>query len=157
MIEVLINNETGFQCDEAQLRKVVTAILADHDIADAEVSLAIIDDSTMHVLNRDHLQHDYPTDVLSFLLELTDGYLDGEVVVSHETAATVAPEYDWPAESELLLYFVHGTLHLVGYDDHSDDDRRAMRERESHYLRLVGVEPPSGHHSRVLQQGEASA
>ena len=69
MIEVLINNETGFQCDEAQLRKVVTAILADHDIADAEVSLAIIDDSTMHVLNRDHLQHDYPTDVLRQALE----------------------------------------------------------------------------------------
>lgn len=157
MIEVLINNETGFQCDEGQLRQVVTAILTDHGVAEAEVSLAIIDDTTMHALNRDHLQHDYPTDVLSFLLEHNDDYLDGEVVVSHETAALIAPEYGWSAESELLLYFVHGTLHLVGYDDHNDADRAAMRERESHYLRLVGVDPPAGHESRVLQQGEASA
>lgn len=153
MIEVLINNEMEFDIPTDSLEKVVRMIVADHGYRDSEISLAVIDDESILKLNREHLQHDYPTDVLSFVLE-NEGTLEGEVIVSADTASAVAPEYDWPAKSEMLLYFIHGTLHLVGYDDHAPEARQKMREKEAHYLRSVGLEPPRGHEDRSLKNQE---
>ncbi len=157
MIEILLNNEIGFEFPESKLTDVVREILLDHQVESGEVSLAVIDDSTMHELNRQHLDHDYPTDVLSFVLEQDGSYLEGEVIVSCDTATTIAPEYGWKATDELLLYFIHGCLHLVGYDDHSDVDRAAMRQQEAEYLKRANVALPAKHFDRVLRNGENSA
>jgi probable rRNA maturation factor len=109
---------------------------------DAEVSLAVVDDPTIHELNRRYLGHDYPTDVLSFLLS-DDGArrLEGEVVVSADTAARSAEQFGWTAGDELLLYVIHGTLHLAGYDDQSPDDLARMRDRERTHLAAFGLQP----------------
>ena len=100
-----------------------------------------MDDQSIHTLNRRYLGHDSPTDVLSFLLEKVDDYLEGEVIVSVQTAAARAPRYGWTTADELLLYTIHGVLHLVGYDDRQARARKRMRERESYYLTQFGVEP----------------
>ena len=155
MIEVLLNNDIAFPVP-ASLEPTVRAIMEDHGFHEGEVSLAIVDDPTMHQLNREPLQHDYPTDVLSFVLESAKPMLDGEVIVSCDTAQKVAPEYRWSAQNELLLYFIHGSLHLVGYDDHNDEDRAAMRATEAKYLVAAGVEPPHDHTKRVLATSEDS-
>jgi probable rRNA maturation factor len=157
MIEVLVNNEIGFDVPEPELVRVVRSILTDHDVERGEVSLAIIDDASMHALNREHLQHDYPTDVLSFLLGHSDRELDGEVIVSCETATRTALEYGWSARDELMLYFIHGCLHLVGYDDHRGVERAEMWNRESRYLLSVGIQYPKDHAAQVLRDQEASA
>ncbi len=156
MIEVQINNETEFDIPSESLRNVVRAIATDHGFTQGEISLAVIDDPSMHRLNREHLEHDYPTDVLSFVFEAEDS-LEGEVIVSADTAKKVAPEYAWPAESELLLYFIHGTLHLVGHDDHEDEARQVMRDKESHYLESIGIDAPKGHSDRTLQNPEGTS
>ena len=62
------------------------AILADAGISTGMVSVAVVDDPAIHRLNREFLQHDYPTDVLSFLLERDGEHLEGEVIVSSDTA-----------------------------------------------------------------------
>lgn len=157
MIEVMLNNEMEFDVPVDLLSTVVKKVVADHGYSTAEISLAVIDDPTMHELNRRHLQHDYPTDVLSFVLDDDGPFLEGEVVVSADTASAKAPEYDWPYQSELLLYFIHGTLHLVGYDDHTPEDRQEMRRKEVHYLRSIQIEPPANHASRVHTDRETSA
>lgn len=153
MIDIQLNNDIGFVIKEETLIAIVRSILTDHDVQRGEVSLAIIDDPTMHVLNRQHLQHDYPTDVLSFVLDDDSDAFEGEVIVSRDTALSMACEYQWSAEDEMLLYFVHGTLHLVGYDDHSDADRQTMRERETYYLNQVNIATPSDHASRMMGEG----
>ena len=96
----------------------------------------------MHQLNREHLNHDYPTDVLSFVLERSESSLDGEVIVSADTAIARAAEFHLPPEDELLLYVIHGTLHLVGYDDKEASNRALMREQESRYLAKFDVHLP---------------
>ncbi len=125
----------------ARLRHAAKTVLAGEGIASAELSLAVVDDATSHRLNRQFLSHDYPTDVLSFLLESDAGWLEGEVIVSADTAERVSGEYGWETEDELLLYVVHGVLHLVGYDDHAEPERQRMRRREAYYLRQLGLEP----------------
>ncbi len=73
--------------------------------------------------------------MLSFVLEQGEGFLDGEVVVSAETAQRAAPRFGWSAAEELLLYVIHGTLHLAGYDDATPgaagDDAHARRRSTS--------------------------
>lgn len=128
--------------DPARLRRAVRQILQDAGIASAEISLALVDDPTIHGLNRQYLAHDTPTDVISFVLDQEDGRLAGEVIVSTDTAATTAARLGWPAEDEVLLYVVHGTLHLVGHDDQDPQSLAAMRQAERHYLAAFGLEPP---------------
>ena len=132
-------NQNALQVDAARCERAARSILVDAGVDEARLSLAVVDDDTIHQLNRQFLDHDYPTDVLSFLLEREGNRLEGEVVVSADTAARVAMEIGWAAEDELLLYIIHGTLHLVGHDDATPQQRAAMREREAHYLAAFGL------------------
>jgi len=124
-----------------RLRAALAAVLAGGGVEQAEVSLAIVDDPTIHQLNRQYLNHDEPTDVLSFLFEREGSRLEGEIVVSRDTAARSAPAYGWRAEDELLLYVIHGGLHLVGFDDTTADAAAEMRRQEKHYLEPFGLQP----------------
>jgi probable rRNA maturation factor len=116
-------------------------VLGEAGIEAGEISIAIVDDARMHELNRQYLAHDYPTDVLSFVLERDEEAksLDGEIVVSADYAAREAPRYGWTASDELLLYVIHGALHLVGHDDQSPDSKAAMRAVETVVLARLGL------------------
>lgn len=128
--------------DRPRFRQAVKAVLQGEGISKAKICVAIVDDPQIHELNRRFLNHDEPTDVLSFALEQRSGYVEGEIVVSADTAASRAVEFNWPPEDELLLYVVHGTLHLAGYDDKTPELRGEMRRRERHYLGEFGLVPP---------------
>jgi probable rRNA maturation factor len=106
------------------------------------VNVAIVDDATIHGLNRRHLQHDYPTDVLSFPLEDSRDKLAGEIVVSAETAQREAAAYGWSGDEELCLYVVHGALHLAGLRDKTSAEKRAMRAAEERVLAELGLAAP---------------
>jgi len=148
----LADEQNRHPIDAARLQEAVQTILQDSSFRSAEVSIAVVDDPSIHELNRQYLNHDYPTDVLSFPLVEEGDHLEGQLIVSADTAATNATEYGWSAENELLLYVVHGTLHLVGYRDKSPADIEAMRAAEREYLRRLGVEIPD---SREAEQEDA--
>ena len=88
----LLNQQSRHPVNEAQLKEAATAVLQDSTFSSAAISLAVVDDETIHELNRRHLDHDWPTDVLSFVLEDDGDHLEGEVILSADTAATVANE-----------------------------------------------------------------
>jgi probable rRNA maturation factor len=134
------NRQTALSADIGRMRGAVAAVLEEEGLADAAINIALVDDPTIHDLNRRFLNHDEPTDVLSFVLDDADG-LEGDVIVSVETAIRSAAHYHWPAADELLLYVIHGTLHLVGYDDLDPVSRAEMRSREQHYLAALGLQP----------------
>jgi probable rRNA maturation factor len=126
--------------DRGRMREAVRAVLAGEDVANYEISLAFVDNPTIRRLNQRYLQHDEPTDVLSFpLSEANAARLAGELVLGVEVAIEQAASRGHDVQVELLLYVIHGLLHLCGYDDHDDDDRAAMRQRERHYLRQLGL------------------
>jgi probable rRNA maturation factor len=142
MLEVEISNEqASLTIDEERLTGVATQILTDAGFVTGSLSIAIVDDPTIHKLNAQYLQHDYPTDVLSFVLESTETSLEGQIIASADTAIRQADEYGWKAADELLLYVIHGTLHLVGHDDLDDESLAAMRVAEAKYLAPFGLKP----------------
>ena len=135
------NEQQVHAINHARLKKAVRLILKDAGIERGEISIAIVDDARMHALNRQYLQHDYPTDVLSFVLERDDEHksLDGEIIASADYAAREAPRYGWTTDDELLLYIIHGCLHLVGHDDQAAEAQTAMRVAERKYLAQFGL------------------
>jgi probable rRNA maturation factor len=128
--------------DGTRLKKAVRLILKDAGIKSAEISIAVVNDELMQELNRAYLQHDYPTDVLSFVLahDAQAQSLEGEIIASSEYAAAQAPRYGWSLNDELLLYVIHGCLHLVGHDDTTAPAKRVMRRAEKDYLHRLGLE-----------------
>ncbi len=134
------NRQVDVPIDARRLQAAVRAVLAGEQVSQARIGIAVVDNPKIHDVNRRFLQHDCPTDVISFVLNDEGEPLEGDLMVSAEMAATVAADYDWPADDELLLYVIHGTLHLVGYDDQCEADRREMRARETHYLNALGID-----------------
>ena len=114
-------------------------ILSDLGCPDSELSILIVDDEEIQVINRDYLQRDKPTNVISFAMqegeggELNPGLL-GDVVISADTAARDAAEVSKSFESELYFLLLHGVLHLLGYDHERGTEEEAMqmeaKERE---------------------------
>lgn len=143
--------------DQTELKTILRQVLRDEDVAAADISVAIVDNDTIWDLNQRYLCHDYPTDVLSFLLDVQrtvedDGSgvdrrrgfgksIDGELIVSAEMAIEMAEQYGWTARDEFVLYAVHGLLHLCGYDDLSDRERELMRSRERDVLKRWNLSP----------------
>src|SRR5262250_1870574 len=120
--------------DRMLMRQAVRAVLEGEGVNEAEISLAFVDNPTIHQLNKRYLNHDEPTDILTFpLSERGAKKLAGELVIGAEVAQAEATARGHDVAVELVLYVIHGLLHLCGFDDHDDEDVRAMRERERHY------------------------
>jgi probable rRNA maturation factor len=102
-------------------------------------------------LNKRYLQHDVATDVLAFdlkedvwnktrisrLSKKKKREIIGEIIISTERAMMQAKTYQTTYRKELLLYIIHGILHLQGYDDHGPRKTACMRLKENELLRLV--------------------
>lgn len=140
--KIEIADEQSQPLDPDPLIAAVKQILTDHEIVSSEVSIAVVDDPAIRSLNKQYLDHDFETDVISFVLDHDEevGSLSGQLIVSSDTANRMAGEFGGSMQDELLLYVVHGTLHLVGYDDKDPADAREMRVAEKRYLRSFGVE-----------------
>jgi probable rRNA maturation factor len=94
--------------------------------------VVIVDDLEIREINRDYLQRDKPTNVISFAMQEGEDAglhpeLLGDVIISADTAARDAREADLPFESELYFLLLHGILHLLGYDHERGTEEEAQR------------------------------
>ena len=124
--------------DDGGVRRAVEAALEHGGRAGIDLSVAMVDDPTLAGLHAQCLDDPSVTDVMSFLLGEGEDGAWGEVVVSVDRAREVAAERGLSWERELVLYAVHGTLHLCGFDDHEEADRVAMRAAEAVVLGELG-------------------
>jgi len=137
-----------------RLAELAERVLRDERVVEAEVVVAIVDDLEMTRLHVEFLQIDGSTDVLTFpllgdslkpwsgpleALRGADRRIGGEVVIGGDTARRVALELGTDAAEEVILYLVHGLLHLCGYDDRDELQRQQMRRREAEVLSLLEV------------------
>jgi probable rRNA maturation factor len=136
----LSDTQAHLEVDPGALETLARLTLAGEGVKRASVSVALVDDATIHALNRRHLGHDWPTDVLSFpLSEPGEEELTGALVISAQMAAATAREFGGDPWAELALYLVHGLLHLCGLDDQTPGERLRMRRREEEVLAAGGL------------------
>ena len=141
-IEVDVSLQHSIEVSVDRIENICQTILREHNWLSGEISVAIVDDPTIHELNRQYLNHDYETDVLSFVLDqdVQQRRLMGEIIISADTAKTVAVEVGVSTVDELLLYLIHGMLHLIGLDDKDGEARKEMRAAEEKYTAEFGIQ-----------------
>lgn len=131
-----INNLTDFAVDEKLFSTVAKKVLSGENRQTETLSLAFVDKEEIRKLNKEFRKKDKPTDVLSFELK-QENYL-GEIVICPEVVAENAKKYEVSIDSEILKVFVHGILHLCGYDhEKSEKEAEAMEAKEKFYLSKI--------------------
>ena len=116
-------------------REVVTEIGLQEKKKLGEICFIFVSEKEIIRINRDFLKHDYSTDVITFSnsVKLLVG---GDIFICPTVVFINAVNYESDNYTELLRVMVHGILHLTGYNDGTDDEKRIMREREDFYLAI---------------------
>ncbi len=86
-------------------------------------------------VNRDYLQHDYYTDIITFDQSEDEGKIEGDIFISVERVADNAGQLGVPTEQEMRRVLAHGLLHLCGYGDKTDEEVKLMRAKEEEWMR----------------------
>lgn len=98
-----------------------------------DISVIFCSDNYILDVNIKYLKHDYYTDIITF--DYCEGNrLSGDLFISVDSVRENAAFYGTEFADELNRVIVHGVLHLIGYDDHTEEDIAAMREKENYYL-----------------------
>ncbi len=150
-IDVVIATE-GWPDDAVEtVQRAARAVLAGFEDADdmGDISVALMDDASIRLLNRDYRNKDTATNVLSFPL---DGDADllppgetaplGDIAVALETVQREAVTEEKAFSDHLSHMIVHGTLHLLGYDHEMDDEAEEMEALEREVLATIGIADP---------------
>ena len=148
-IEVQIDEQFQALLRPEILQQAVLATLA-HQRVEGPIELGVVvsDDKALHELNRRYRGVDAPTDVLAFPDETRGPFVGapglprylGDIVISCERAQAQAAEAGHALQAELLLLVVHGVLHLLGYDDVTEEQRAQMWAVQAGILQALGVE-----------------
>ena len=160
-IDLSVETELSFDFDyEKVARDVIHAVLLNREFPyETEVSLSLVDDETIHEMNRDYREIDRATDVLSFpmhdfpapgdfsLLEEesdlmnpeTGEVLLGDIVISVDNVRAQAKEYGHSELREFSFLIAHSMLHLLGYDHMDDDEREEMESLQESILQGLDI------------------
>ena len=136
------NQQKKVRLNLPRIKKIASKILKLSKVSGAHLSIAFISNQKIKILNKQYLRHDYPTDVISFDFSEKKQrvkYLNGEILVSAEMAAQNARTFGTNAEQQIILYILHGTLHLLGYNDHTPNEIKQMRKTEEKLMSALKI------------------
>ncbi len=146
MISISVKNQQELvELDFASLKLAAKAVLEGEGVASAKITFAFFDDATIHAMNKRHLNHDEPTDVLTFPYSIRGAAkLEGDVAIGAGVGKAAAEERGHPVNHELCLYVIHACLHLCGYNDKKENDSAEMRSKERFYLAKLDLPDIAG-------------
>lgn len=141
-MEVQFINEHDWKVDSSQFKPYINLLKKEVSAVKGILNVIFVDDAYIQSLNRQYRKKDKPTDVLSFSYLNTPDFnegmgLIGEVYISIPTASRQAGDYNMTLEDELNKLFVHGFLHIFGYDHETDEEFEEMNAIEK---RVLGTE-----------------
>lgn len=119
----IANLQQAVEIDENMVYRLISFVLREEDIEEAEISIAFVDEEEIKKLNEEYRKIPEPTDVLAFLYEVTP-YIVGEIIVAPEYVERQARQYGVAFMKELTMLLIHGMLHLLGYE-HEKSSREA--------------------------------
>lgn len=136
------DEQIPFSLEEAQ--SLLRSIAAEENAGFEMVEVVYVNEKEIVEVNKEHLDRDYVTDIISFRYD--DGQENGLNTEIEGTLYCCAPriieqasEFDETLRSEFLRIFIHGILHLIGYEDSTPDEKKIMTDLENKYLTLAGA------------------
>ena len=119
-----IDNETELNIPQELIQKITESL------TNKDVDLLVVDNTTMKIINNEHRNIDKATDVLSFPFEDTPMAPLGSLVISADHVKEISAELSHSTDDEFCLLFIHGLLHLLGYDHETDNGEMRQKEKE---------------------------
>ncbi|WP_304199657.1 rRNA maturation RNase YbeY [Flavobacterium alvei] len=134
------NYETDFVLEnEEAIRVWISNVIGSENKKTGEINYIFCDDEYLLEINKEHLQHDYYTDIISF--DYTVGNeISGDMFISIDRVKENAQDFNVSFDEELKRVIVHGVLHYCGYKDKSEEDELLMRSKEDEKLAMFHVE-----------------
>ncbi|MDP4662758.1 MAG: rRNA maturation RNase YbeY [Salibacteraceae bacterium] len=137
ILEIFNQSEnSSFHLPEEKLLSTINQIYQDHQMSFEWINVILLNSDEHTTMNAQYLNHDYPTDILTFEFEEGEK-MNGELYLNVDVAQSNSTEYKVSLENELSRLIIHGALHLTGQGDHSDEERRQMKVLEDRYLKFI--------------------
>ncbi|MCA0458601.1 MAG: rRNA maturation RNase YbeY [Chloroflexi bacterium] len=144
--EIDVQNESGYLIHVPRLQAASRQVLSQHDVdPNTSLSVVFVDNDYIQNLNRQFREVDAPTDVLSFPADAPPVELDdeppyiGDLVIAYPYASAQAAREGHALDDSLSLLVVHGTLHLLGYDHDTPENRAEMWTAQDEALTALGI------------------
>ena len=126
--------QTGFPFNNRLKTKAwIKQIIADHGKICGNISYIFTDDEQVLNVNKQYLNHDYYTDIITFDYVEKD-IINGDIFISVDRVKDNAKMFNTTFDNELHRVIIHGVLHLLGFKDHSPKDEKIMRQKENESL-----------------------
>jgi len=131
-VKITISNLQKKPIYPLRTKKSILRALRGEGVKRGEITVTFVNDRLIKKLNQKYLRKNRATDVLAFDLA-GDKAVNGDIIVSADTALRNSRAYGTSAAYEQTLYAVHGCLHLLGYKDNNPGNAKIMRRKESSY------------------------
>jgi len=135
VVNFFFENTDEFDVSNLNVENNIETLVSNENKKMGEVNYIFCSDDYLLNINRQYLNHDYYTDVISFDY-CEDDVISGDIFISVDTVRDNAQEYKVEFIKELERVMIHGVLHFVGYKDKTDEDSKVMRQKENQYLSL---------------------
>lgn len=125
------SDDVKFECKNKRiLASFIKEMITEHKKRCGDISVVFCSDERLLEVNRQYLNHDYFTDIITFDYS-DDKYLSGDLMISIDTVRSNSKEYNVEFINELHRIIIHGVLHLIGFKDKQPKDQKVMREQEN--------------------------
>ncbi len=122
-------------------KSVITHTLSSEGFSQGEIAIVFSNDESLRKLKQEFFKKDEFTDVIAFRMnDYAEQEVEGEIYISLERAEENAKKFEEAFEKEICRLIIHGGLHLLNYDDATQEEQVIMREKENHYLKSIGWE-----------------
>jgi len=135
-LEVFNPSELPLPFDEADIHSAMSEIEKNEEISYQAVEIVFVDEPGIVEINKEHLQRDYITDIITFRYDEdpSNQHIEGTLYCCAPRISEQSKEFEASESTEFLRVMIHGLIHLIGYDDQTEADKNRMTELENLYL-----------------------
>lgn len=128
---LFITNSTKNKLRKSTVHNFISKLKSDLNFEIDSLVINFVTADQIKPINKEYLGHNYSTDIITFNYSGENYTLDGEIFISLDDASLFAKKYNVSLENEILRLIIHGFLHMVGYDDKVEKDKKKMKRLEN--------------------------